>query len=50
MAKKKKGKPKVMWSYRIEPELMELLRIKRKEKGKQFPGWVRLKMMEAIKK
>jgi hypothetical protein len=47
--KKEKQKPKVMWSYRIEPELMALLQLKRKQKGKEFPGWLRLKLMEAMK-
>jgi hypothetical protein len=49
MNKKEKGKPKVMWSYRIEPELMELLKLKRKEKGKAFPGWIREKLKENLK-
>ena len=49
MIKKEKPKPKVMWSYRIEPELMELLKIKRKKLGRGWPGWIREKLKENLK-
>ena len=49
MNRKEKGKQKIMWSLRIEPELMELLRLKRKKLGKKFPGWIREKLKGELK-